>query len=213
MSEKPIQTVATPAQPPVGSQHNLGTVAFVDGASSLPAINVSRPDLYTPAIAAHEATHLYQNSRNPYSVENTQATHPTTDSLSNYDYGGIKGIQSSPLKSVGDYNPEQQAQMVQNLTQAQSNLHPGMSPHQLDQWDTTKNTLERPIRQLQMIPPPDTSFAGRADGWLNRQGIAGGPIEHLKSMISPPSLQTQPQPIAGPPSRALGYPLRSNVVR
>lgn len=188
-------------------------LAYVDPSQANPTINVVRPNLYTPAIAAHEATHLFQNTRNQAFQNNMRALAPVAGDRSAYNYGGVPGIQAHPMKSIGQYNHEQQAQMVQDLTQAQQGLRPNMTPARLQQWDTTKTTLERPIRQLQMIPGPDTTVASRGDNWLNNHGIAGNPLQTLSSLISPPSMNTQPQPVPSAPSVALGYANPSKLVR
>jgi hypothetical protein len=188
---------------PGGNAQNMGTVAYVDPSNPQPNINVVNPGLFTPAVAAHEMTHNYQNSRNAAFVQNTQAMQPTTGNTSNYDYGGVAGLLSNPLKSIGNYNPEQQASMVQNLTQAQSQLPANPTRAQLQQWDVTKNALERPIQQLKDIPPADTSMLGRISSSLQ-----GDPIGYLRQFLSP-SLPAAPQAVPGPPSAALGYALKS----
>jgi hypothetical protein len=119
---------------------------------------------------------------------------------------------------VADYNPEQQAQMVQDLTQAQGQLRPGMSRSQLQAWDNTKTALERPIRQLMAVPKQDTSLAGKADEWLaTRQDPRLSGLDHpftrLKGIFSQPKMSTAPQVPPDAPSVALGYANRSKLVR
>jgi hypothetical protein len=176
-------------------------------------INVAMPDRYTPLVAAHEATHVFQNSRNPAFTTQMVKTLPPTIAPSNYDYGGTAGLRATPFKSIGNYNPEQQAKMVEDLTAAQDNLKPGMSRAALQQWDDTKNTLERPIQQLQRVPPPDNSRAERGDSWLHQHGINGDILERLKGVFQTPQMPTGPQPPPQAPSVALGYANRSKLVR
>jgi hypothetical protein len=209
------------AEPGGNAQNSLGTIAYVDPSNPTPNINVVRPNLYTPAVAAHESAHNWQNSRNQDFVSNIRANEPTTPSLSDYNYGGVPGLTANPLKSIGNYNPEQQASMVGDLTQAQSQLKPGMAPAQLQAWDNKKNALERPIQQLKDIPAPDNSLASRADAWLNQRPIgqmlsnhgASNPFELVKGIFSPPSMPTAPQAIPGAPSVALGYANPSKLAR
>jgi hypothetical protein len=202
----PVQVNQT-ADPGGNDQPGIGTVAYVNPSNPSPNINVVRPNLFTPSVAAHEMTHNWQNSRNQQFVNNTQAMEPLNPGLKDYDYGGVSGLQANPLKSIGNYNPEQQASMVENLTKAQSQLSPNMNRAQLQNWDTQKNALERPIQQLKDIPPADTSLLGRIDARLQ-----GNPISYLRSFISP-SMPAAPQAIPGAPSVALGYANRSKLVR
>jgi hypothetical protein len=188
----------------------MGTVAYVpDGGTQ---ISVTRPSFYSKPIAAHEATHVFQNTRNDQFKDLERSQMPLGDSLENYDYGGIKGLQANPLKSVASYNPEQQAEMVEDLTAAQSKLQPKMSSSQLQDWDITKNALERPIRQLASVPAQDTSIGGRIDHYMHQRGL-GDPISTLEGIISPPSLDASPLPNPSAPSVALGYANRSKLVR
>ncbi len=177
-------------------------------------ITVQDPSLYTKPVAAHESAHKFQDTRNDYFQDATRSLLPQgTTSLQDYDYGGIKGLQANPRKSIGQYNPEQQADMVEDLTQAQANLKPHMSVPQLQQWDTTKNTLERPIRQLQAIPPAETGVAGHVDHFFHERGL-GDPVSYAKTFLG---LDRIHAPIANPvpdaPSVALGYANPSKLVR
>jgi hypothetical protein len=208
---------------PTGAQDldTSGTIAYVTPGQ--PQINVMQPGKYTPVVAAHEEAHEFQNGRNGDFQRASQALLPGGNPLpKDYDYGGIPGLQANQMlpanqqKSIGNYNPEQQATMVGDLTKAQDALPSKMSPAQLQQWDTTKNTLERPIRQLMQIPPPNTSLAGKADEWLAERPIGkflDHPFTRLAGQFSTPALQVQPQPAVSAPSVALGYANKSKLVR
>lgn len=196
--------------PELQGRNDIGTVAYVPNAGD--AISVTRPALYSQPIAAHEATHVFQNTRNDQFQNLMQLMMPTTDLVSNYDYGGVNGLIANPQKSVAAYNPEQQAQMVEDLTAAQSKLGANMTPAQLAAWDATKNALERPINQLAAVPGQDTSVSGRIDHYLNQRGF-GDPLSRLLGIISPPTMNTAPQPVSGAPSVALGYANKSKLVR
>jgi len=189
---------------------SLGEVADVPAGQA--RINVVRPDMYDKPTAAHEATHVFQNSRNDQFNDREHYLLPLTSSLSDYNYGGVKGLQANPRKTVTDYNPEQQASMVEDLTSAQGKLTTHMSKDQLNAWDATKNTLERPLQQLIAVPAQDNSVSGKIDHYLHVRGF-GDPISQLKGILSPPTMNTSPQPVPSAPSAALGYANRSKLVR
>lgn len=183
-------------------------------------VNIVRPELYTAPIAAHEATHVFQASRNPSFAQHMNAMEPATQA--GYDYGGVQGLQANPYKSMGDYNPEQQAEMVEDLADAQSKLTSHMNLKQLQQWDQTKQALERPISQLQQVAAPSNSLAERGDAFLNNYTYGNGalnslltqqPLERLMGLISSPSMNTSPLQPQSAPSSALGYANRSKLVR
>lgn len=196
--------------PELQGRNDIGTVAYVPNAGT--AISVTRPALYDKATAAHEATHVFQNTRNDQFQNLMQLMMPKTDSVSNYDYGGVNGLIANPQKSVAAYSPEQQAQMVEDLTAAQGKLTPNMTPAQLAAWDKTKTALERPIQQLASVPAQNNSVAGKVDHYLNQRGF-GSPLEQLMGVLSPPTMSAAPQPAPAAPSVALGYANRSKLVR
>jgi hypothetical protein len=179
-------------------------------------INVMQPGNYTPAVAAHEATHVFQGTRNGDFQRRTNGLLSGGDPRpSDYDYGGVAGLQAHPGRTISNYNPEQQAQMVEDLTSAQDALPAHMSQQQLAAWDAKKNALERPIQQLTRIPAADTSLLGRADEYLDARPELGldHPFARLKGLISPPAMPTAPEPGPGAPSVALGYANRSRLVK
>lgn len=205
-----IQTQQGPELPELMGRSDLGSVAYVPSGGN--AISVTRPSFYSKPIAAHEATHVFQNTRNDQFQDLESRQMPSSTSLSNYDYGGVKGLMANPRKSVADYNPEQQAEMVEDLTAAQGKLTPKMSRSQLQDWDTTKTALERPIRQLASVPGQDNSIGGSIDHYLDQRGF-GDPISRIKGILSPPTMSMAPQPNLEAPSVALGYANRSKLVR
>lgn len=202
----PITT--QPGMEPSQGEPDQETIAYVAPMAPTPTITVADPTRYTPSVAAHESSHVWQNTRNPDFVSNAQAEEPLQPIPSDYDYGGVSGLLAHPLKSIGDYNPEQQATMVEDLTKAQSLLHPGMSRQELEDWDRTKNALERPIQQLKDIPPASNSLLERIDSHLE-----GHPLERFMGLLSTPSMPVAPQAVPGPPSAALGYALPSKLVK
>lgn len=206
-----IPTQQGAESPDVAGLRDLGSVAYVPAGQG--GISVTRPGMYDKPAAAHETTHVFQNTRNDQFQDLGNALLPNgTTSLKDYDYGGVKGLQTNPQKTIANYNPEQQAQMVEDLTRAQGSLKPLMSRQQLQQWDNTKMALERPIRQLASIPAQDNSIGGRIDHYLHERGF-GDPIARIRGVLSPPTLNASPQPPPEAPSVALGYANRSKLVR
>ena len=196
------------------AEGSAGTIAYVQPGAE--KIDVAQPGLYTQPVAAHEATHVFQNSRNGDFLRTIQSLAPGPPLLKDYEYGGVAGLQTHPLKSIGDYNPEQQARMVEDLTTAQDQLKPMMTPEQLQQWDTTKAALERPIRQLLAVPPPDTSLAGKADEWIAERPLGellDHPFTRLKGILSPPPMPKGPDAPPEPPSVAMGFAVPSRLVK
>lgn len=168
---------------------------------------------YSPTMAAHESTHLFQNSRNQAFQDNLRSQLPNgTMNAGAYDYGGIPAISTSH-KGIGDYNAEQQAAMVGDLTNAQDSLPMKPNLQQLAQWDQTKRALERPIQQLQAIPAAETGLSGKVDAYAHAHGM-GTPVDSLKTFLGFGGIHA---PIANPtpsaPSVALGYANPSKLVR
>jgi hypothetical protein len=194
--------------PQLSGRNDLRSIAYTPATT----VNVVQPNLYDKSIAAHEATHAFQNTRNDQFQNLMQLMAPQTASLKNYDYGGVNGLLANPQRSIASYSPEQQAEMVEDLTAAQGKLNDHMMPAQLAAWDRTKAALERPIRQLAAVPAKDVSIAGNIDHYLNQRGF-GDPLARLMGLISPPTMNTAPQPVPDAPSVALGYANRSKLVR
>lgn len=188
----------------------MGTVAYVVPGTN--AISVTRPSFYTKPVAAHEDTHIFQNGRNDQFQDLEDKLSPSGYSMNNYNYGGIQGLLANPQKTATDYSREEQARMVEDLTSAQDKLTPHMSSKQLQDWDTTKTALERPIRQLANVPPQDTSLGGRIDHYFDQHGF-GNPIARVRGILSTPTMNTTPAPPPDAPSVALGFANRSKLVR
>jgi hypothetical protein len=183
------------------SPNNLVPPSYVDPTQSRPTINVATPALFTKPVAAHEATHLFQNSRNPEFQAGLAKIAPVAGDRAGYDYGGVAGLKAHPLRSIGDYNHAQDA------------LRPHMGRAALAHWDQTKQTLERPIRQLQRVPPPDNSWAERGDSWLRDRGVASDPLERMRGLFVTPKMALDPLAPPEAPSTALGYANPSKLVR
>jgi hypothetical protein len=204
-----VGPIATSLRPLVGSQD----IASVDPSNPKPQIIVKTPDQYTKPVAAHESVHAFQNTRNDDFQDKLRSLLPGTPSASDYDYGGIKGLQANPMKSMGQYNHEQQASMVEDLTQAQSKLGMHMTRPQLQQWDATKTALERPIRQLQAVPAEESGLSGTIDHFMHERGL-GDPLSYAKSLMGLSPLIVPPaNPVPDAPSVALGYANPSKLVR
>lgn len=205
-------TTSVAPQDAISLGNGAPTGAFVNGGDTR-HINVERPSIYNPTMAAHEATHLYQNSRNLGFRDNLATQLPYGPaSGTDYKYGGPTAVANSS-KGIGDYNAEQQASMVGDLTDAQAALPMKPNLQQLQQWDQTKRALERPIQQLQAIPPAETGLSGKVDAYAHAHGY-GTPVDSLKTFLGFGGIHA---PIANPtpaaPSAALGYVNPSKLVR
>ncbi len=95
-------------------QNDLDRNATAKENSSDPyKIQVLAPDLYGPPILNHELTHTYQDTR----AQGITPASPVTQSGTRaYSYGGVQGLQAARMqgKTVSDFNPEQQADMVKD---------------------------------------------------------------------------------------------------
>lgn len=210
----PISTVLQPLAPASGEYDPARTIASVNPNSRASQINVEDASGYTKPVAAHESTHFYQDTRNDPFQDSIRSLLPNgTTGLKDYDYGGVAGLQAHPFKSIGQYNPEQSATMVEDLTRANDNLKPGMSRPQLQRWDATKNTLERPIRELQAVPAAETGIGGHIDQFLHERGL-GDPVSYAKTFLGlSPLVPKVLNPAPDAPSVALGFANPSRLVR
>jgi hypothetical protein len=171
-------------------------------------VNVQDPNAYNPTMAAHEATHGYQYTRNDQFQDNLNAKLPNgTMNAGNYNYGDLRGHHD-----IGNYNAEQQATMVGDLTN--NNMSAPHTKAELQKFDDTKNALEPMVRQLQRIPAQDTSVAGRIDHAFHTHGF-GDPIAYAKGMmgLTPPPKMAVANPTPQAPSAVLGYANPSKLVR
>jgi hypothetical protein len=181
-------------------------------------INVQQPAGYNAPTAAHEETHIFQNSRNAGFRKNLAAKLPQgTQNASDYDYGGVEGLKKNHT-NVGDLNAEQQASIVGDLTKGNMMLRKGMTQDELAQWDDTKRTLGHIIEQLKRIPadPSQNTPTAKADVALSVATGGKTPygiLSHLKDFLYPPKIDTRPMPSEDAPSTALGYALPSRYVR
>ena len=91
-------------------------VADVDHANPQ-TIQVRYPAGYTKAVNTHEATHVYQQSRNA-SFSNPEGQQQAT-TAKDYDYGGVSGLIQAQQqgKTISSFSPEQQAQLVADYQQ------------------------------------------------------------------------------------------------
>ncbi|MGB6934396.1 MAG: hypothetical protein WBD91_16585 [Acidobacteriaceae bacterium] len=95
-------------QPPNGKD-----VAVVHS-SSPNEVDVNQRDQFGQPQLNHEETHVFQFSRNPAVVEQMQQTMATGPK--GYTYGGTDGLLQAQMqhKTIADFGPEQQAEMVRN---------------------------------------------------------------------------------------------------
>jgi hypothetical protein len=212
---------------PITQKTDKGLVApaYVERGNAS-AVNVQLPAGYNAATAAHESDHTWQNSRNPDFVDNLRSMDsPGAVDAHDYDYGGVDGLKKNH-PNLGYLNAEQQASIVGDLTKENMMLHPGMSKPELAAWDEKKAALERPIQQMQRIPPrPPPTMTSKADSWLatklpsvekfleKQEGVGARPLQHLHDMLIVPPVPQAPIPQPEAPSVALGYANPSHYVR
>ncbi len=191
----------------MGNRSNVTDIASTNDAKP-GIISVARPDLYTPQVGAHEATHLYQNTRNREFRNHADSLTPSSPSLSEYDYGGQAGLRG---KSIADFNPEQQADIVGDFTARSRSLpaHPGA--RDLRVWDQTREAYEPKIRQLQDVPPAPTGILAATDNFLQDHGL-GRPIETVSGILHPDVLNPKTVPPMVP-SEQTGMFQRSKIVK
>jgi hypothetical protein len=83
-------------------------------------IEVRNPAAFTPAVATHEADHVFQLSRNPGVTQNPGAQKLAMSAAGTpamYDYGGPDGLIAARAagKTIADFTPEQQATMASDF--------------------------------------------------------------------------------------------------
>lgn len=140
------------------------TVAHVDSASSQDKrdIKVDRPDFFTRAILAHEATHVFQHTRKDYG--RPAIAKPDENGKFDYNYGGLEGLKRAAAsgKTIADFPNEKQAKIIEDyyrlnvkaiyLAQKQGGF---LTPKQADQYEAVRNVVGRLAGQLAGIPSED----------------------------------------------------------
>lgn len=184
-------------------------------------IGVPVPSRYTPPVAAHETTHAFQDTRNRYfrSALDAASTNPVTASER---YGGVAGLKANGKKGIGEYNAEEQANMVRDLTAMNEQAvptSPRMTPTQLQQYDDDKAVLENKVNQLKNIPVDDKpTWKQRVDDWMSNRRL-GTPTSSATKFIQSRPLESMfpdkmpiPAPLPPPVSSVgMGSPVPSKL--
>ena len=82
-------------------------------------VQVNQPDQFGQPQLNHEVTHGYQFSRNPVVVQQMEGDLASGKLPKTYTYGGADGLLAAQQqhKTIANFGPEQQAEMVSNYTQ------------------------------------------------------------------------------------------------
>lgn len=123
-------------------------------------VQVAYPQMFTLPDETHEETHVFQLSRNPAVRRDMDRQelklqgirqHNPSDPMAGYGYGGDVGLVRDRRegKTIADFNPEQQAQMVSAYQQATNRAMATGNTRMLD----TANAAYAPfVRQLASLP-------------------------------------------------------------
>ena len=178
---------------PQRNDPNLGPIAAQVSAQDPTTIQVmdTDPKAFNKGTYTHEATHVFQYSRNPASIaypgNNRQATSPN-----DYNYGGMEGLEKARQtgKTVSDYGPEKQADMVRDFQAL------------------TNDAIERGDREkLARVTAAYEPFVGQ----LARMPGNGESMSITQRDLTPPAPSVPPATVAGMPmypSKLLGGAMR-----
>lgn len=149
-------------------------------------VNVFAPDLYGPPVLNHELTHTFQGTRNkelpPIS------TQPKGPWLSQYNYGGIKGLLAAQRegKTVSDFNSEQQADMVKDYKFYHDQYLKKAAQGKLTTEDKQK------MYELQQAYHPFIRQLAAMPG--SEENLKRNPLMELLGLQQPVGIDTKPEP-------------------
>lgn len=125
-------------------------IAEVDG-SDPNTILVREPEQFTLPAQTHEETHVFQFGRNPAVVKEMEENLTSGKLPRTYDYGGIDGLLAARKqgKTIADYGPEQQAQMVSDFQRLTLQAMKNGDPELLDRVNAAYVPF---VRQLASLP-------------------------------------------------------------
>lgn len=190
-------------------------------------ITVYRPNEYTPYVRNHEMTHELQQTRDigglklpgnntidlpgqvkPYSPDRYRPGDPR-----NYSYGGQDALLAARgKKTIANFNPEQQADIVADYEKAQDDLLAKVqsgkyTQEDLKNWQATYDAYHPFVEQLSKVPEYS---AKRSIGTLLGMGMPEAPPAPAAPGLPPadtPGLgYIQPDPVMGGVAAALTRP-------
>lgn len=156
------------------SPEKLPYLAHVDNPifGSKKDIKVDEPKFFTRPVAAHEGTHVFQNTR----IESARPSSSWDKSDKAYDYGGAEGLLKARAekKTIADFTDEKQAQIVEDyyafhlavLQVAQwQNGH--LWPSQAEWFEKKKAAYQPFVNQLVGLPDESTPGPEKLTQTLN----------------------------------------------
>jgi hypothetical protein len=149
-------------------------------------IRVREPGMFTNPVYTHEATHVYQMSRNPAVVKEIEGRYGG-GRTGGFDYGGADGLlrAQQARKTITDFGPEQQARMVEDYQRLTKSAIAAKDTAQLDKLTQAYHPF---LLQLARLP-------GRND-----------PMRMTKSDMTPQAPEPPPSSVSGVmmPDKLLG---------
>ncbi len=154
-------------------------------------------DQETQPTTTHEMSHVWQDSRNLSVLADTMSDVLHGKVGKGYDYGGIDGLLAAQRqhKTIADFGPEQQADMVADYQQQTQQAIKSGDAALLDRVNQAYGPF---IRQFAALPPRGASMTAMTEKDLTP------PAPGL-----PPATETgilEPNPLLGGPTRVLKNP-------
>lgn len=120
-------------------------------------VQVNQPDQFGQPQLNHEVTHGFQFSRNPAVVQQMEGDLASGELPKSYTYGGADGLLAAQQqrKTIADFGPEQQAEMVSNYQQEAQNAIAQKDMAGLDKLNQAYGPY---IRQLVNLPGRNDSM-------------------------------------------------------
>ncbi len=107
--------------------------------------------MFTLPVETHEETHVFQLSRNPEVLTRMEENLASGKIRRDYDYGGMEGLLQAhrDRKTITDFGPEQQAEMVRDFQEKTQEAFKKHDPALLDKVNEAYGPY---IRQLAGLP-------------------------------------------------------------
>jgi hypothetical protein len=147
-------------------------------------VGVSRPDLMAPRVLAHEASHVFQNSRVEQAPEN----------YDEYDYGGSKGLAAGRKsgKIINNFSAEQQASIVEDwyslheaIQRLYTKQHGHLTPEQAKYFEQQRDIYQPYISQFAGMNPSDDGTPHDASKEVPKAPVPGVPPAAISGIAYP----------------------------
>lgn len=165
-------------------------------------IDIHEPSQFHQPQLNHEETHVFQFSRNPAIVQKMESDLATGKLPKTYTYGGTDGLIAAQRqgKTIADFGPEQQAEMVRNYQQETQEAVRKGDATGLDKLNLAYGPL---IRQLAKLPGKNESMTTMTQADLTPAAPGLPPAEETGILA--------PNKLLGGEERILKSPPESNV--